>query len=1073
MKRILSVIVCISIFFAVLGTVGAQQATTRQVQENKTYIVLLEAPALRSPYRVSFMSNEEDRYRQALIELQNEIKSQIPMPMTRSLRGANIGKNYSYTDILNGFTITCDGATAEYIKTIDGVKCVLEDFTFNRTEEDEIIMQTTSETTLPEGGSVNFSSANAGNMINVKSAYDKGYNGKGRAIAVIDSGMDVNHSYYTVTDESTVRFTKEDIAGIIAGGTNVSATADMAYRNSKIPYAYNYAANKKELLTDKHGGHVSGIVAGNAVLVDDGVISGIAPEAQILFFGVFGDGGEAQFTDIAAALEDAVKFKVDAINISIGTTCASENYKFQVYQEAVENAKNAGCSVVISSGNDNKTSHQAAYIDYSSADNMNYLNSSKVGAVQNQYSFMPYLEDENGNKYPCGVKGKENAFSYLEIADCGFGTEAEIAGANVSGKIAFIKVPDPYIASSISVYGTRAVKAGAAAVVIANNSVDIADGAIGAQYPLFIISDQSGQDISDSTKLKFTGEKAVIKRTDFTVVNNYSSYGNSDNLDISVDFVGVGGNVYSAYGTKNEFASMTGTSMAAPQVTGATTLMYQYVEEVFPTYTGVSKVMLVKNLLASTAATVYASNGAIESPRKVGSGLIQLDKAMTSKVILKGKDSQETRITLGDNLTSEFDVTFTAYNLGEEDVTFGDVTVELSTDDYKYYEERNSYGTNGLKALTAVISGAETVTVPANGSCDVTVTVKLADSEIGYLNAAMVNGFFVDGKVTLSGADKNCDVGIPFLGFYGEWTKMLPVTQSRLVNNFDFSVLTADGFNPTMKLFKENNQFVLPVSDNPSADLEGAIVAFRGNPQRNTYMTVKFDSKPVIEDVFLTKGYVSGDWLDGILAENLKAVSRITIEFRLPYDVSGEHKVIHTVNVVKDNIMPVVSDIYVSETDGSNYSYVEVMDNYDISAVSSFGFSKETGVLMMADAYINEKSATAGFDITGLDNIYYFVYDGALNSVMVSPEVKINVSDNTAIYSNNTLYPVTGVCMIAVYDQNDKMTELRKLSSSTTLNAYDEETFDVSLYSGKKYKLFFWKDVSKSCEPVCEAYTSR
>ncbi|MBO5734012.1 MAG: protease inhibitor I9 family protein, partial [Clostridia bacterium] len=116
MKKLLSLLLSIILIFSCAGVTSARQTGA----EKKTYIVVLEAPAVYSPDRVTFYGADDDMYRQALIELQAEVRAQISGgASTYSLR--NTERTYTYTDVLNGFTVNVDAATADEIKKIDGV----------------------------------------------------------------------------------------------------------------------------------------------------------------------------------------------------------------------------------------------------------------------------------------------------------------------------------------------------------------------------------------------------------------------------------------------------------------------------------------------------------------------------------------------------------------------------------------------------------------------------------------------------------------------------------------------------------------------------------------------------------------------------------------------------------------------------------------------------------------------------------------------------------------------------------------------------------------------------------------
>ncbi len=1062
MKKIVSLLLSIILMFS------CAQALAREATEKSTYIVVLDAPSVYSPERITVYGSDDSVYREALIELQAQIKEQIPASSAYSLRSRE--KTYTYTDVINGFTVNVDAATAEKIKKIDGVKGVYENKTLTlsepvkATDEDAAVSQEADA--VSESG---VSSANSGNMTGVQYAYNEGYNGQGRAIAIIDSAMNPYHIYYGLSGEETAKYSQGEIAEILEkNNMNTSATGSTAYKNAKVPYAYNYPEDSADVYgTNLHGAHVAGIAAGNSITLADGQISGIAPEAQILFFGVTSAEGTISTDDVIAALEDVSKFDVDAVNLSLGADYASEYLGEGPLNDAVIALRNSGKTVVFAAGNSNKASYLPTFCDYGTSDNRSYLYSSSVGSVQSEYAFMRYLEDDSGNKYPCVAKGSTVAFSALDIADCGSGTQTEIAAAQVQGKVAVIKMPDNAVAQNILTYGARAMNAGASAVVLGYFSDDLPDGNSGVAYPLFTVSRDSATAIlQNAQSLKNTAQSAVLQRVNAPRENTYSSYGYSDNLDISVDFSAPGGNIFSSYGGTSGFANLSGTSMAAPQVTGATSLMYQYVEEKFPHVTGQNKVMLVKNLLASTAETVYDSMGTVSSPRKVGSGLIRLDRAMETKIILQDKTTGETKISLGANLQNTFNVTFTAVNLSSEDVVFENMEVELSSDDYKNYQG-TGYRFCGLRNLQTAYSQATPITVPANGQTEVSIEVTLSDEDIEYLSAVMTNGFFIDGKVTLS-SNGNCDVGIPFTGFYGNWASQPIMTDDRFLNYVKLEGFSEDGFTPPMMLLSENGEVVMPISDSPDESVSQIPVAVFANPYRNAFMTVKCDGVAVLEDAFINKFHDLGYYLGDALIGDLSSVSQIAVELRLPYDTQGEHTETHIIKIVKDNTMPVISDVYTSTSEGADLAHVLVSDERGISAVTMMG--EYGGELYIGDAYIGKKSAEVAFDITALDNICYYVYDCAFNMTSLLPHVGIDVAGNKAVYTNNIQTPLTGECLIAVYDEDRRMKKLERLSDvPVTIDAYDTCEFNVSQYEGQTYKLFFWADTD-SCMPLCDAY---
>ncbi len=125
----------------------------------------------------------------------------------------------------------------------------------------------------------------ASQMTTVRKMWQElGYSGEGTVIAIIDTGVPVNHPDMKLSDGTAVKITRDDALAMI------EKLGYGKYYSDKIPFAYSYTGfYEMDNSYKTHGMHVSGIAAGNGG--EDG-ITGIAPEAQILGLQVFGmDGG--------------------------------------------------------------------------------------------------------------------------------------------------------------------------------------------------------------------------------------------------------------------------------------------------------------------------------------------------------------------------------------------------------------------------------------------------------------------------------------------------------------------------------------------------------------------------------------------------------------------------------------------------------------------------------------------------------------------------------------------------------------------------------------------------------------
>lgn len=181
---------------------------------------------------------------------------------------------------------------------------------------------------------------------------ESAYDGRGTAIAVLDSGFDTSHTAFALDAGVPVKFTEEDIDA--AKGTLGFGEEDL-YISPKIPFAYDYAENDTNVFgpISTHGTHVAGIAAGRVV---NQTVKGIAPNAQLVLMKVFSDDGAAYDDFVLAALDDAAKLGVDAINLSLGTPCgfSSNDYgtsEYDGYDSVFSLVRQNGVLVSCSAGN--------------------------------------------------------------------------------------------------------------------------------------------------------------------------------------------------------------------------------------------------------------------------------------------------------------------------------------------------------------------------------------------------------------------------------------------------------------------------------------------------------------------------------------------------------------------------------------------------------------------------------------------------------------------------------------------------------------------------------------------------
>ncbi len=275
-------------------------------------------------------------------------------------------------------------------------------------------------------------------------------------------------------------------------------------------------------------------------------------------------------------------------------------------------------------------------------------------------------------------------------------------------------------------------------------------------------------------------------------VAQYSSYGVNSSLELKPEISAPGGYIVSSWsknggstskvkyqtisddGTQSRYARDSGTSMAAPHLTGIAALMNEYLDVHGINLTGNERVARIENMLMSTAEVMYhKDNTALPySPRAQGAGLVNTAAAMQTPVIAYGSDGK-TKLSLKDKLSDSISFSFTLENLTSQPVTYNNLSLTVLTDGFvenngKYY---------AIPGLTALLDSSdsimpESVTVPAYGTESVPVTVRLDSAELLENSKIFTEGFFIDGFVGLSKSDGTVPrIGIPFTGFYGSWDK--------------------------------------------------------------------------------------------------------------------------------------------------------------------------------------------------------------------------------------------------------------------------------------------------------------
>ncbi|MBM7636121.1 S8 family serine peptidase [Streptococcus saliviloxodontae] len=651
--------------------------------------------------------------------------------------------------------------------------------------EQEITTQAVAEAQVAPATAVKPLDESSNGIISAPQVWNEGYKGEGTVVAIIDSGIDVDHDTMALTDITKAKYQTQQAM------TEAMAAAGITYGkwyNNKVIYAYNYYDSSddiKEEGTHSHGMHVSSIAAGNSQVADketNELVKGVAPEAQLMFMRVFSDRLRTTDESIyARAILDAVKLGADSINLSLGSSSGSTIDSSDVLKNAIKTAKEAGVTVAISAGNAANFGYGATPVSAKNPDFATVGNPSttkdviSVASFNNSTYYSSYVTVDGQNKVNFPSVATEGSVDFdtdksYDYTYVGLGTKEAIGDTDLTGKVALIQRGSITFTEKIK----NAKAAGAIGVVVFNNNTGFLSGGMSVDEEeldipsVFVTKDAGDLLLSGEHQLIFNKGLGKINSDEANQLSDFSSWGLTSDGFLKPDLTAPGGDIYAA-GNDNTYNLNSGTSMASPHVAGAIALVKEYLTKNYPELKGEELSETIKNLLMSTAKAHYDTNSkAYTSPRQQGAGLIDLAAATSTGLYVTGLNN-DASLTLGD-VKDQFEFDVTLHNITDQDKTLSYVT-QLQTDATKD-------GSITLLPLGLETIKGESVTVKAHS----TQTVHISIDATGYATAlqkAMPNGYYLEGFVRfLDPVDQGEVVSIPYVGFRGDFENLTVVEDS-------------------------------------------------------------------------------------------------------------------------------------------------------------------------------------------------------------------------------------------------------------------------------------------------------
>ena len=1005
----------------------------------------------------------------ALLRTQKSALAQI----NRAIDG-QVEPQRQYTTLLNGFSATVTYGQYKAIRKLDCVQSAFISPTF------ELLPDTANSNRMIGGGIYNTT----------------GFTGEGMLVAILDTGVDMGHEIFKTAPKSP-SLTREKLQSMletydfqvesIVKGISVS---DLYY-SAKIPFQFDYGDRDKDGMPgDKgsHGTHVASTAAGNTGVNEAAM--GVAPQAQIINMNVFKSTGGASYADILAALEDCILLGVDVANLSLGSDCGyidydSEDAFTKSLLDVFERTGESGVSLAVAAGNAYNAAYGDAFGGKALASNPDYGlvsepstygESLSVAAVSNGMVKGPYVtvggkdlayqdsatisEDENAK--PFRSLSAQGSIEYVVVPN--YGAEEDYAGLDLTGKIALVQRGGGMYYEQKE---RNAANAGAIGMLVYNNVpgmlyMSITDWKI----PCAFISQAAGEYMKqqETKTLSVASADALVESPTYGMAD-FSSWGATPELTLKPEITAPGAGIYAA--VPGGYESMDGTSMASPHAAGGMAIVQQALKARDNSMTGAQRKHMTDTLLMSTAHVIYDDNGVPYSPRKQGAGLMSINDAVNTRGYLSVEGMERPKLELKDDpaMKGVYTMNFTVHNTGS-DTLYYDVTPIVLTDTTEAYVNGSGQEFSTISGSSRLLPHTFTtncennrVAVAPGKTADVTVTVTVTGEGRAML-AQFPNGSYVEGFVTLTqvAADGSAltdpiDLGLPFLAFYGDWTKAPIMDSTDYWETLDGSASQAQAYmntafsssseNTVDTYLGDNNYTTVPYLADRNAispnndDFMDSLTGIYTGLLRNT-KSLKYTITGANGQVYYSKDceYVgksiySYDYYrivpagvdaeyDGIepwygtdshnakLPNNTKAT--VTIEATLPYGdgVGTNQKHSWSFPITIDTEEPHADNLKVTESEGRYYLSLDVSDNQYVAAVVFYNI-KNSEMLYGMQGFGEDKPGVTShikeYDITGFGETFgMIVHDYAGNSKVYTVRAPGNPDDHGTITPTNILW---------------------------------------------------------------------
>ncbi|OAQ28034.1 subtilisin-like protein, partial [Linnemannia elongata AG-77] len=567
--------------------------------------------------------------------------------------------------------------------------------------------------------------------------------GKGIKIGIIDSGVDYHHPA---------------LGGCFGPGCKVAYGTDFVGDDGRSP------DNDPMTDCDGHGTHVAGIIAAN-----DTTFIGVAPQATLGAYRVFGCEGGTSNDLIMKALLRAAGDGMQVINLSLGGPGGwRQDREARLADELAKN----GTIIVAAMGNEGQMGlFEASSPGVAGA-------AITVASTENEFRSNMYFTPPRAILYLGDV---DMNFSNTTLVAVSPGTSGKVANdackpitQDLSGKIALIRRGDCTFKIKIA----NAALAHASGVILMDNvpSTGFAADTEGAVIKVRTITLDDGEYLlktiqqlkkeKEGIKLLAGKGPKQVSNPDGGFLSVFSSMGPDSELNSKPDIAAPGGQIWSTFPIKlGSYASLSGTSMATPYIVGCVGLYLEGLPN------GDHSAKAIKTAFQNSAQPRKQQKGykGYASVTQQGAGLLSMLDILSTQVVVT-----PSHISLNDTEHINANQQITITNTGQTPLEYEVDIVSaagLEPFDAKMMVEKNPLP---VEAKASVIVSQKTVTVAAGASS--TVDLKFIGPNTDPTKFVIYSGYV---RLTPAKVSPQSPVmHIPYMGMQGDFKKVTVLDSS-------------------------------------------------------------------------------------------------------------------------------------------------------------------------------------------------------------------------------------------------------------------------------------------------------